>query len=30
MKIEKIINNNVVSALDADGTEIVVMGKGIG
>ncbi len=30
MKIEKIINNNVVSALDSDGTEIVVMGRGIG
>lgn len=30
MKIEKIINNNVVSALDENGKEIVVMGKGIG
>lgn len=30
MKIQKIINNNVVSALDEHGTEIVAMGKGIG
>ena len=29
MKIEKVINNNVVSALE-DGREVVVMGKGIG
>lgn len=30
MKIEKIINNNVVTALDENGKEIVAMGKGIG
>lgn len=30
MKIEKIINNNIVSALDSEGREIVVMGKGLG
>ena len=30
MRIEKVINNNVVSALDEDGTEAVVMGRGIG
>ena len=30
MKIDKIINNNVVSALEDDGTEIVVMGRGVG
>lgn len=30
MKIIKVINNNVVSALDDDGEEIIVMGKGIG
>lgn len=30
MRIDKVINNNVVSALDGDGTEVVVMGRGIG
>lgn len=30
MIIERIINNNVISALDEDGREIVVMGSGIG
>lgn len=30
MKINKIINNNVVSAFDENGKEIVIMGKGIG
>lgn len=30
MKIQKIINNNVISALDEQGQEIVAMGKGIG
>lgn len=30
MKIDKIINNNIVSAIEADGKEIVVMGRGIG
>lgn len=30
MRIEKIINNNIVSALEPDGNEIVVMGRGIG
>lgn len=28
--IERIINNNVISALEEDGSEIIVMGKGIG
>lgn len=30
MEIKKIINNNVVSSIDQDGRELVVMGKGIG
>lgn len=30
MKIDKIINNNIVSALDIDGKEVIVIGKGIG
>lgn len=30
MKIDKIINNNIVSALEPDGKEVVVMGRGIG
>ena len=30
MKIEKIINNNVVSTFDDTGMEVVVMGRGIG
>ena len=30
MKILKIINNNIVSALDDSGEEIIVMGKGLG
>ena len=30
MKILKVINNNVVSASDDKGKEIVVMGKGVG
>ncbi|MDO4291645.1 MAG: PRD domain-containing protein [Eubacteriales bacterium] len=30
MRIQKIINNNVVSALDGEGREIVAMGRGIG
>lgn len=30
MKIEKVINNNIVSAFDAAGSEVVVMGRGIG
>lgn len=29
MKIDKIINNNIVSALEPDGKEIIVMGRGI-
>lgn len=28
--IEKIINNNIISTLDADGEETVIMGRGIG
>ncbi len=30
MKIEKIINNNIVSARDEDGSELIVMGRGLG
>jgi len=30
MKVEKIINNNVVSTFDDSGKEVVVMGRGIG
>lgn len=30
MKISKIINNNIVSAFDKDGSEIIVMGRGLG
>lgn len=30
MRIDKIINNNIVSALDIDGKEIIVIGRGIG
>lgn len=30
MKIERVINNNVISAIDDDGSEIVITGKGIG
>ena len=30
MKIIKVINNNVVSALDKDAEKVVIMGKGIG
>ncbi|MEG0565538.1 MAG: PRD domain-containing protein, partial [Hungatella sp.] len=30
MKIDKIINNNVVSVLEENGTEIVLMGRGLG
>lgn len=30
MKVERIINNNVVSAIDTKGKEVVIMGKGIG
>jgi beta-glucoside operon transcriptional antiterminator len=30
MKVERIINNNVVSAYDTNGNEVVIMGKGIG
>ena len=30
MRIEKVINNNVVSARDEDRREVVVMGKGVG
>lgn len=30
MKISRIINNNVISTFDEDGTEIVVMGRGVG
>ena len=30
MRIEKIINNNIISARDDKGIELVAMGKGIG
>ena len=30
MLIDKIINNNIVSASDGEGREVVVMGRGIG
>lgn len=30
MKVERVINNNVVSAFDSKGKEVVIMGKGIG
>lgn len=30
MKIDKIINNNIVSAMEADGKEVIVMGRGLG
>lgn len=30
MKIEKVINNNIVSAVDEEGREAVVMGRGLG
>ncbi len=30
MQIERVINNNVISAIDPNGKEVVVMGKGIG
>lgn len=30
MKIEKVINNNIISTFDHDGTELIVMGRGLG
>ena len=30
MRVNKVINNNIVSALDSEGKEIVVMGRGLG
>lgn len=30
MKVSKVINNNVITCLDDDGRELVVMGKGLG
>lgn len=30
MKIDKIINDNIVSAIEADGKEVVIMGRGLG
>lgn len=30
MKIDKIINNNIVSAIEADGKEVVIMDRGLG
>lgn len=28
--IEKVINNNIISAYESSGTEVIVMGRGIG
>ena len=28
--IDKVINNNIISAFEESGTEVVVMGRGIG
>ena len=30
MKISKVINNNVLSAFDENGQEVVLMGRGLG
>ncbi len=30
MKVDKVINNNVVSAMDQDENEVVIMGRGVG
>jgi beta-glucoside operon transcriptional antiterminator len=30
MKVEKVINNNIVSAFDSDHVEVIVMGRGLG
>ena len=30
MRIEKVINNNIIQARDNNGVELVVMGRGIG
>ena len=30
MKISKLINNNIVSSVDENGREIIIMGRGIG
>jgi transcriptional antiterminator, BglG family len=30
MVIDKIINNNIISAFDEKGLEVVIMGRGIG
>ena len=30
MVVDKVINNNIVSAFDETGTEVVLMGRGIG
>ena len=30
MRIEKVINNNIVSAFDDTGRELVLMGRGLG
>ena len=30
MKIDKVMNNNVVSSIDEDGQEIIVVGTGVG
>lgn len=30
MKIDKVINNNIISAYDGEGREVVVMGRGLG
>ncbi len=30
MKVQKVINNNIVSSIDDNGVEVVVMGRGLG
>lgn len=30
MQIEKVYNNNVIQAIDQQGRELIVMGKGLG
>ena len=30
MIIDKVINNNIISAYDSEGREVVVMGRGLG
>ena len=30
MRVDKVINNNIISARDSQGEELIAMGKGIG